>query len=201
MSTILASLRSVVPMHSLSRGESMRVAELQANMLLETVGLTVPPVPETVISAVPRIEIKRLASIPVSGSAHWARGHWVVAVNKAEPRVRQRFSFAHEFKHVLDSPFSTFLYLDHLGVTSSERGEQVSDYFAGCLLMPRLWVRRAWREGLQSIPAVSGIPVSDAGSASTDRIDDRTRSPYGREWAEEGGAAMTSRVRGKGGWV
>jgi len=133
----------------------MRVAELQANMLLELAGLTVPPVPEVVISAVPRVEIKRLASIPVSGSAHWAKGHWVVAVNKAESRVRQRFSLAHEFKHVLDSPFSTFLYLDHQGVTSSERGEQVADYFAGCLLMPRLWVRRAWREGMHSIPALS----------------------------------------------
>jgi Zn-dependent peptidase ImmA (M78 family) len=153
--TVLASLRSVVPIRPLNRGESMRVAELQANKLLEVSRITDPPVPEEAIAQVPRIQVDRMSPMPVSGSAHWSKGRWIVVVNGAEPLVRQRFSLAHEFKHVLDAPFITFLYLDARGVTSAERGEQVADYFAGCLLMPRMWVKRLWASGVQELPALS----------------------------------------------
>lgn len=155
MGTILGSLRSVVPLRSLSRAESMRVAELQGIKLLEELHIEEPPIPEQTIASLPRIQVERLSPIPVSGSAQWAKGRWVIVLNAAEPLVRQRFSLAHEFKHVLDAPFVSFLYLDGHGVTSAERGEQVADYFAGCLLMPRVWVRRAWTSGVQTLPALA----------------------------------------------
>jgi Zn-dependent peptidase ImmA (M78 family) len=157
MTTVLASLRSVVPMRPLNRGEALRVAELQAIKLLEALGAEEPPMPENVIASLPRIQVDRLSPIPVSGSAHWAKGRWVIVLNGAEPLVRQRFSLAHEFKHVLDAPFDSFLYPESGDVTSHARAEQVADYFAGCLLMPKLWVRRAWTSGrdLQRLPALA----------------------------------------------
>jgi Zn-dependent peptidase ImmA (M78 family) len=30
-----------------------------------------------------------------------------------------------------------------------EQAEQVCDYFAACLLMPRRWLRQAWAEGVR----------------------------------------------------
>ena len=35
-------------------------------------------------------------------------------------------------------------------MTTTERAEQICDHFAACLLMPRLWLKRAWAEGEQS---------------------------------------------------
>lgn len=155
MATLLANLRSVVPLRPLNRGEAMRVAELQAAKLLQALGVDEPPMPENVIASLPRVQVDRLSPIPVSGSAHWAKGRWVIVLNGAEPLVRQRFSLAHEFKHCLDAPFDSFLYPEAGGVPSHDRAEQVADYFAACLLMPKLWMRRAWTSGIQGLPALA----------------------------------------------
>lgn len=155
VASLIVRLRSVVPLRSLNRFEALRVAELQAKLLLRELGVIKPPVPEDVISSLPRIEIQRVSGIPVSGSAQWVSGRWLIVVDQGEPLVRQRFSLAHELKHILDSPFITFLYLDSAGVSSATRIEQVADYFAASLLMPRQWLRRAWASGMHSVPLLA----------------------------------------------
>lgn len=157
MRSVIADLRRVCPDRPLNIGESLRVAEVQAAKLLAASAITEAPVPEGVVTGLPRIEVVRLARIPVSGSVHWAKGRWLVAINKSEPLVRQRFSLAHELKHVLDAPFGTRLYPDWRGLTGHERAEQVANYFAGCLWMPRSWVKRAfYDEGLMDPVALAG---------------------------------------------
>ena len=96
------------------------------------------------IAELPRIEVRRISPFPSSGAAHWVNGRWVVILNGAEPLTRQRFSLAHEFKHILDHPFVDSLYgaLDPRDRQSWI--EQVCDYFAGCLMIPRPWLKRAW---------------------------------------------------------
>jgi Zn-dependent peptidase ImmA (M78 family) len=68
----------------------------------------------------------------------------VIALNRDEPLVRQRFSLAHETKHLLDIPFGDVLYPATGGMSGGERAEQVADHFAACLLMPKRWVRSAF---------------------------------------------------------
>jgi len=63
-------------------------------------------------------------------------------INGKEPISRQRYSMVHEFKHILDHPFIDFLYPTVPGILSGERAERICDYFAACLLMPRLWVKQ-----------------------------------------------------------
>jgi predicted transcriptional regulator len=144
MPSVIASVRSLVPNRSLTFEESLRIAERQAELLLKLAGVTEPPVPEGVVTVLPRIQVTRLSPIPVSGSTHWTRGHWLIVLNGAEAAMRQRFSLLHEFKHVLDNPFIQRLYPATVGMSSHARGEQVCDYFAACVLMPKIWVRRAW---------------------------------------------------------
>ncbi|MDP9388685.1 MAG: ImmA/IrrE family metallo-endopeptidase [Actinomycetota bacterium] len=96
-----------------------------------------------------------MSDIPVSGSAHWSKGRWVIALNSSEASTRQRFSLAHEFKHVLDNPFIGFLYPKQQAWTPADRAERVCDYFAACLLMPKVWVRRAWTDGVQDLRGLS----------------------------------------------
>jgi Zn-dependent peptidase ImmA (M78 family) len=150
MNSTLTNLRDVVPVRPLTFTESLRVAELQASKLLALSMVTEPSVSESVISGLPRMQVERMSPAPVSGATHWSHGRWLIIVNGSEPRGRQRFSLAHEFKHVLDNPFIDVLYPASGDMTSHERAEQVCDHFAACLLMPRLWLKRAWGNGEQS---------------------------------------------------
>lgn len=149
---VVARLRDFVPIRALTRQEALRIAELQASRFLELVGVTSGPVPEKVVAELPRVQVERLSPFPVSGATNWSNGRWLVILNGAEPITRQRFSLAHELKHILDHRFVAHLYR---GVNDTDRPawiEQVCDYFAGCLLMPRPWVKRAYASGIQRPP-------------------------------------------------
>src|SRR5947209_5607840 len=130
MKNVVRDLRDLVPLRALSHGEAMRVAELQANRFLTAAELTAPPVTEQIISTLPKVSVERMTPLPVSGAAYWAKSRWLIVLNGAEPAVRQRYSLAHEFKHVLDHPFVGFLYPERGGVTTTQRAEQIADYFA-----------------------------------------------------------------------
>lgn len=155
MAGVIPSLRDLVPIRALTTVEALRVAELQATRLLELVGVAEPPVPEQAIAGLPRVQVERITPSPVSGATQWSRGRWLIVVNGAETIGRQRFSLAHEFKHVLDNPFIAVLYPDQRGMSGHDRAEQVCDYFAACLLMPRRWVKRQWTGGNQDLRRLS----------------------------------------------
>lgn len=143
MAGMITNLRDVVPIRPLTRMQAMRVAERQATRFLQLSGITEPAVPDAIIAGLPRLSVERLTPSPVSGASQWSGGRWLIILSGSEPATRQRFSLAHEFKHVLDHPFIDLLYPATKGQSSHERAEQVCDYFAGCLLMPRTWVRRS----------------------------------------------------------
>jgi len=144
---VMAKLRAVVPMRPLGFHEALRLAEEQARLLLELTATMHPAVPEQVISGLPRIEVRRLAPFPTSGASHWSKGKWRVAINATEPATRQRFSLAHEFKHIVDHRDVDTLYAAFPPREREQMIERVCDYFAGCLLMPRAWVIAAHANG------------------------------------------------------
>jgi hypothetical protein len=79
MASILHELRMVAPRRPLTVTEALRVAETQAAKLLRLSEIDEAPVPELVISSLPRIQVDRLdissiaAGQHISGSAHWRR--------------------------------------------------------------------------------------------------------------------------------
>ncbi len=150
MTGTITTLRDAMPVRPLTFAESLRIAELQASKFLAIVGATHPALPESAITNLPRVQVERMSPAPVSGATQWSHGRWLIILNGSETRGRQRFSLAHEFKHVLDNPFIDVLYPAKGDMTSVDRAEQVCDYFAACLLMPRLWLKRAWTSGEQS---------------------------------------------------
>jgi Zn-dependent peptidase ImmA (M78 family) len=152
--SVLASLRAVVPRRQLSYQETLRVAELQANRLLEHFEITTGAVHEEVITELPRIQVVR-EQIPESGAAHWSGRYWVITLNGGEPCVRQRFSLAHEFKHILDHTTKQYLYFDRALQTAEQQAERVADHFAACLLMPKKVVVGLWCSGQQDLFALA----------------------------------------------
>jgi Zn-dependent peptidase ImmA (M78 family) len=147
---VVATLRDFVPIRPLNRAEAMRIAELQALRFLDLTRITEPSMPERVISELPRIQVERISPLPVSGATHWASQRWLVVLNGSEPLTRQRFSLCHELKHILDHRFVDVMYAAIPEEKRQAAIEQICDYFAGCLLMPRPWLKRAWGNGVQS---------------------------------------------------
>lgn len=143
---VIRKLRDVVPIRPLTMQEAMQIAELQANLMISGARVVLPPVPERIIADLPRVEVERRRPLPVSGATLWSRGRWLIVVNDNESPARQRYSIAHEFKHVLDNPFIKVLYPGLDGISAQERAEQVCDYFAACLLMPAHWMRHYYFE-------------------------------------------------------
>lgn len=151
----MATLRDFVPLRPLTREEAMRIAELQALRLLQLSGVTCGPVPERIIADLPRVQVERMSPLLVSGATHWASQRWLIVLNGAEPATRQRFSLAHEFKHILDHRFMDVLYRNIPEASRHDAIEQVCDYFAGCLLVPRPWLKKAWGERVQTVDALA----------------------------------------------
>jgi hypothetical protein len=150
--SVVTKLRDMVPLRPLRYSEALRIAELQAQRFLALEGITEPAVPERIIAELPRVEVARLTPFPTSGASHWAQGRWLVVVNGSEPATRQRFSLAHEFKHIIDHRFVKLIYSAFPDAERHAMVEQVCDFFSGCLLMPRPWVKRTWASGIQRTP-------------------------------------------------
>jgi Zn-dependent peptidase ImmA (M78 family) len=147
-SSLLYQLRSLIPLRPLSQFEAYRLAELQANRILEAARVDQPGTPDRLISGLPFMAIQVRADMPSSGLTRWVKPRWQVYLNRTDSAVRRRYSLAHEFKHVLDHGMSDHLYLPTQWVTAEERVERVCDYFAASYLMPRRLVKRRYFQGL-----------------------------------------------------
>jgi Zn-dependent peptidase ImmA (M78 family) len=145
---VLASLRALVPARQVRFSEALRLAELQAARLLKLTVVDDCPVPSEVITELPRICVE-YRDIPTSGLSYWNGQAWIICLNRSEPPTRQRFTLFHEYKHIIDHGRVGQLY------ASDEQAEQAADYFAGCALMPRSFLKRAWGELVQR-PTVLG---------------------------------------------
>jgi predicted transcriptional regulator len=151
----ISLLRRLLPDRAITWTEAHSIAERQATLLLELLHVDEPPVPQFVISSLPGIQVERRTDWPTSGMAVRARSHWRIVLKADEPRQRQRFSLAHEFKHVLDDPVVDQLHRHLDPDRQHERTERLCNYFAACLLMPRAWVKRDWCEGIQKLPVLA----------------------------------------------
>lgn len=170
---ILERLRRIMPVRTLvimkrplHWREAKVVAERQAAMLLKLLGVTKPSVEiELVLEHAP-IEVISEPSLDVSASSDWAGDHWQITMNASESLWRARASLAHEVKHILDDPYREVLYPNWDRFDPSTRpddAEQICDYFAGCVLVPAKWLRRAWSSGLRDIADLSSLfDVSEA---------------------------------------
>jgi Zn-dependent peptidase ImmA (M78 family) len=152
VSGVVQQVRDLMPLRALTLVERYGVAERQALRLLQLSGITQPPVPEQIITQLPRIQVERITLLDTAtaGVTEWAHGRWLIMINAGGVKGRQRFSLAHEFKHVLDSPFLGLIYPATDVLSSKQQAEPICDHFASCLLMPRAWVKRRFGQGQQN---------------------------------------------------
>lgn len=151
MKDVLRELRNLSPKRPLRFPEATFVAELQATRLLAAAQVFGPPVPDWVVTSFPRVEVERIEGLRPSGATRWENGRWLILLKADEPYVRQRFSAVHELKHVIDHIVAEIAYPAALGFSAEDRRELVANHFAASVLMPKAWIKRAWREGVQEV--------------------------------------------------
>lgn len=151
--SVLASLRDVVPDRGLLFSEALRIAELQAARLRELTDQASHAdenaMAEEPIANLPRIRIRR-QRMPTSGVSYWDGHCWIIALNARESEARQRFTLFHEYKHIIDHGRTDRLYRGNRTRSAEQQAEHAADYFAGCLLMPKRLLKRAWGNGIQT---------------------------------------------------
>jgi len=154
----IGRLRALVPKRPLGLHEAEGVAERQANRLRSELGVLGPAITEADLAGLSWLTITRREGFPTSGMATKTDYGWIIVLNAAEAMVRQRFSLAHEIKHVLDDGLIDIaggLYPATRGYGAEERTERVCDRFAAALLMPKVLLRADWADGLQDIAKLS----------------------------------------------
>lgn len=155
----LAVLREQVPHRPLTPSEMRQVLERQTTRLLKLSQVLGPPVPvEQIAAALPRVVLRRSEDLPSSGRAQWNGSAWVLLIDSTEPKVRQRFSVGHELAHVVWHTLSPVCLPATSRVDSDVRVEQACELFAASLLMPRMWMKRAYfDEGIQDVPSLARL--------------------------------------------
>lgn len=154
--SVLASLRALAPERAVTFNEALRIAELQAARLRIMLEVGDHDLPEDAIAGLPRIRIVR-RRLPTSGMSYWDGQTWVIALSNRELATRQHFTLLHEYKHILDHGRADRLYTGTTATNAEQQAEHAADYFAGCALMPKRLVKRAWGNGIQTPEALAGI--------------------------------------------
>lgn len=153
--SMLTRLRALIPPRRITLSEALRIAEQQAARMLIAAGVNDWPVPDGLLAGLPRLRIEYVEDMPTSGCSFWDsdRRTWVMQINLNEPVTRQRFTLLHEYKHIIDHGRAALLY----GETTigQQWAERAADYFAGCALIPRPLLKRAWANGLQGTDALA----------------------------------------------
>jgi Zn-dependent peptidase ImmA (M78 family) len=146
----LTKLRELTPKDIWDNKAHHANSERQAKLLRKLLGIKAAKFPNEAINQLQMIDVRIDYDLPYSASAYWEDRKWIITLNGRESYLRQRFSLAHEIKHILDHKNKYYLYLDHVGITHNRSAERQADYFAACLLMPRDHVMRLYKMGVTS---------------------------------------------------
>lgn len=156
--SVLGSLRAAAPRQRTTFAELLRVAERQANLLLSLRGIETAPTPAEIISLLPKISVVYTGSL-VYGASFWdsSRQSWVIHLPHSEPPEHNRFTLAHEFKHIVDHGRQAQLYRGTTRTNPAAQAEQAADYFAGCVLVPRRQLKTLWENGITTTGELAEI--------------------------------------------
>lgn len=160
---LLARLRAIVPRRPLFGSNAYRVAEVQAHAVRRHLNIASAQIPTDALEALPFLTVTYRMGFPTSGMATRIKEGWIIVIRSDEPQVRQRFSLAHELKHLLDDPLMHLktgaladgLYPATRTATAHERTERICDAFAAALLMPRAHIQRDWLDGRTDIASLA----------------------------------------------
>ena len=168
------------------RARYARIATL-AETILRECGIFAPPVPIKEIILGRGVEIRHGDLGEISGLLVRLPENAVIGVNSKQAPVRQRFTMAHEFGHLLlheglkqhsDTSFKVN-YRDRTSSEATDVDEVEANFFAACILMPRIFLDQAKAiEALDDDAAV--YELAEKFNVSQHAMSLRLANEYGR---------------------
>ena len=130
-------------------GRPFQLVERLAGNYLKKGKVHGPPVPVELVSLFdPEHEVE-IRSVPLK-SYHGAIWHlkdkWVIQLKSQDSSTINRHTLFHEAFHILAHCGSNTPVFRKRGGMQGSFNEALADYFVGCILMPREWVREKWAE-------------------------------------------------------
>ncbi|MBA7470170.1 hypothetical protein ES707_05448 [subsurface metagenome] len=129
-------------------GRIFHLVEALANKYIKQSKLNQPPVITELVRQFdisPSIEIRFLPLKAYHGAVWHLDDGWIVHLNTEDKPGRQRVTLFHEVFHILAHSSATPVFRKR-GVKKGLFNEMLADYFAGCVLMPKGWVKEKWAE-------------------------------------------------------
>jgi len=129
-------------------GRIFQLVEALANKYIKQAKLSQPPVITELIrqfNISPGIEIRSLPLKAYHGAVWQLEDGWVIHINNEDKPGRQRVTLFHEAFHILAHSRATPVFRKR-GIKEGAFNEMLADYFAGCILMPKGWVKEKWAE-------------------------------------------------------
>lgn len=153
--SILTTLRSIGPRdRPLRPTEARSIAERQARRFRILTGYDDQPMlPSETLTTLPRINVQLAVSMKNhAGMSGWdpIKRRYDVLINGHDAPTRQRFTLAHEYKHIIDYHTHQATYRSFGAYSAHDQAEDICDYFAGYLLIPRHLLKAAWADGIQT---------------------------------------------------
>jgi len=133
-------------------GRIFRLVEALANKYIKKAKLTQPPVIAELVKQFdisPGVEIRPLPLKAYHGAVWHQEDGWVIHLNAEDKPARQRVTLFHEIFHILAHYRATPIFRKR-GAKEGLFNEILADYFAGCVLMPKEWVKEKWAESNDS---------------------------------------------------
>lgn len=157
--SVLTQVRDTLPLRPLAPNEVRSVLERAALQLLTLMDVPGPPVVVgELIAGLPRAIVIRVEGLTTSGRTHWDGARWIIEIAADEPHVRQRYTLAHELGHILLHPIADIILPSNDNTTSEKRLEVACEFFAACLLMPRVWMKRAYfGSDIRDVPSLARL--------------------------------------------
>ncbi|MFC1983509.1 ImmA/IrrE family metallo-endopeptidase [Chloroflexota bacterium] len=129
-------------------GRIFQLVEALANKYIKQSKLNHPPVITELIKQLdisPSIEIRTLPLKASHGAIWHLEDGWVIHLNAEDKPAAQRVTLFHEVFHILAHSRATPVFRKR-GIKEGSFNEMLADYFAGCILMPKEWVKEKWKE-------------------------------------------------------
>jgi len=107
-----------------------------------------PPIPAKVVSLFDKqypIEIRGLSLKAYHGGIWHIEDKWVIQLRSDDTSAVKRFTLFHEAFHIFAHQKGNPVFRKRSHKAGSFN-ELLADYFAGCILMPRKWVKERWVE-------------------------------------------------------
>jgi len=139
-----------------------RLVEMLALKCLKKGKAHDPPVPVALVQLFDTgraVEIHPISLKAYHGAIWCLKDRWIIQLKSGDTPAMRRFILFHEAFHVL-AHCQCIPVFRKRGVEQGHFNEELADYFAACILMPREWVREKWLEvkDLDRIVKIFDVP-------------------------------------------